>query len=1138
MKKGKGFLLLAMLLFIMSCMLLPETTAAEQVRPEAEKAEETKEESDGQSQQTAGETEEEQTDLITVEAEIQGAYQFGDMPSSAENEIAFFSMDQPDEEKEEAAKEFIYRSLMKGEKGVDISDYDIPVSRLNGMLASLLNEHADLYFVSQRYSYSCVDIDSSVDSSVYILIFTFVETDGEAFYKETRAALSVVKEGMSDLQKVIALHDYLAINCEYDKENYDNHTIPDESYSAYGVLVNHTGVCNGYALAYGYLLEQVGIRSFKVRSAAMNHAWNLVELDGSYYHVDVTWDDPTWDLVGRARHQYMLKSDNALAGHYDWEVSGEGYSAANTKYDNVFWNDVDSPLVLDGEQWNDCYYIIFDSRSKTGKIKKTSLSTLSDAGTEIADIGRWENKNWYWGKAYSGLSLYQNRLYYNDTSSICSIAKDGTDKRVEFEADTTSGYIYGSAFCQGKVCYSLHTTPNFTGKETVLTADIAIKEEEPTEFPVKKVLLSEDELVLLEGETAVLQASLAPAYTTVTDSDISWESSNPSVATVQNGTVTAVSAGQCTITATAGGKQGTCELKVYAGHHQGDIASGRDGRIVWRIDANGTLILEGTGDFQEKRTERPWSWDYKEKIKAAKINVSKITDVSYLLYGCSNLESIEISGFDTSRVTDMSFMFTGCSSLSDLDLSGLDTVNVTNMSSMFSGCSSLTNLDVSGFDTSRVTDMSFMFSGCSSLTNLDLSSFDTSSLVYTYNMFYFSFNLKNLDLSRFDTSNVIDMEYMSRMLVGCLDLEEVRFPANLAKAIALPQQEGNHWEDENGEIRSEAVKGLPSAMTYYSVADGEQNPSGGGNEGQNPSGDGNEGQAPSEGSETPNPSGGGEGQSPSEGNGEQDSSNPNQGNTDQKPDTSTTPTETSGSDSVTSVNLNKTSVTLLRGKTILLTAAVEPNNAIDKTVKWSTSDNKVATVTNNGNVEAIGMGEATITAQAGGKTATCKVTVPEVKLTATSAPLQVKSSTTAIKVDEKYPFNDKVKSWESSNKKVAAVNKNGKITAKKKGTAKITVTMESGATATCKITVQTKKVTTKKLKMSQKKIILNKGKSQKLEVTRNPITATEKITWSSSKQSVVTVNKNGKVKAKKKGTATITAKTSNGKKATCKITVK
>ena len=51
----------------------------------------------------------------------------------------------------------------------------------------------------------------------------------------------------------------------------------------------------------------------------MNHAWNLIVLNGQYYQVDVTWDDPTWDLIGRACHTYMFCSDDAFSGHSDWK---------------------------------------------------------------------------------------------------------------------------------------------------------------------------------------------------------------------------------------------------------------------------------------------------------------------------------------------------------------------------------------------------------------------------------------------------------------------------------------------------------------------------------------------------------------------------------------------------------------------------------------------------------------------------------------------------------------------------------------------------------------------------------------------------------------------------------------------------
>lgn len=240
---------------------------------------------------------------------------------------------------------------------------------------------------------------------------------------------------------------------------------------------------------------------------------------------------------------------------------------------------------------------------------------------------------------------------------------------------------------------------------------------------------------------------------------------------------------------------------------------------------------------------------------------------------------------------------------------------------------------------------------------------------------------------------------------------------------------------------------------------------------------------------------------------------------------------------VTSVTLSAPSLVIPKGKSQTLSAATAPlKNAA---ITWKSSDESVATVS-NGTVTAKKAGDAMITVTAvGGVSASCKVTVAEVKLNAASATLKTKQSSTALKIESKYPKNDAVSSYKSSNPNVVKVSGKGKLTAcKKTGTAVITVTMKSGATAACKITVQKGKVTTKKLVMNVKKLTLKKKKSATLSVTRNPVTAAEKITWSSSDKKVATVTGKGKVTAKKKGKAIITAKTSNGKKATCRITVK
>ena len=133
---------------------------------------------------------------------------------------------------------------------------------------------------------------------------------------------------------------------------------------------------------------------------------------------------------------------------------------------------------------------------------------------------------------------------------------------------------------------------------------------------------------------------------------------------------------------------------------------------------------------------------------------------------------------------------------------------------------------------------------------------------------------------------------------------------------------------------------------------------------------------------------------------------------------------------------------------------------------------------------------------------------------------------------------DSVKSWTSSNKKIVTVDKNGKIKAgKKTGNAKITVTLKSGKKATLKVKVQSAKVKTTKITGLKTKLTLKKGKSLTLKPLVAPITSQEKVTYSSSNKKVAAVTKNGVVKGKKKGTATITVRSGKAAKK-IKITIR
>lgn len=189
-------------------------------------------------------------------------------------------------------------------------------------------------------------------------------------------------------------------------------------------------------------------------------------------------------------------------------------------------------------------------------------------------------------------------------------------------------------------------------------------------------------------------------------------------------------------------------------------------------------------------------------------------------------------------------------------------------------------------------------------------------------------------------------------------------------------------------------------------------------------------------------------------------------------------------------------------------------------ISWKSSNEKVATVNSSGVVTAVKKGSVTITATTGGKKLTCKINVLDRSLNKTELNMYVGHTTTLT-----YTGGSGTVKWKSSNKKVISVDSNGVLTAKGSGTATITAT-RNGVKLTCTV-----KVYNQALNKHEISLYIGKTKTLKLKG------AYKKVTWKSSNTSVATVDKNGVVKGKKKGEATITAK-HDGKTYTCKVTVK
>ncbi len=274
---------------------------------------------------------------------------------------------------------------------------------------------------------------------------------------------------------------------------------------------------------------------------------------------------------------------------------------------------------------------------------------------------------------------------------------------------------------------------------------------------------------------------------------------------------------------------------------------------------------------------------------------------------------------------------------------------------------------------------------------------------------------------------------------------------------------------------------------------------------------------------------------------------------------STTPTVTSSTPSpstpvaVSGVALDKKVATVNVGKKVTVKATVTPANADNKTLAWTSSNTKIATVS-NGVVKGVKAGRVIITAKTtdgSNISATCTVTVKQpvtsISLSKKATMYTGKKLTLKAKVNPANASN-KALTWKSSNAKVAKVSSKGIVTGVKAGTVKITATAKDGSrkSATCTVTVRQ---SVSKITLSKTNVVLpKKGSSYNVRVTVAPKNAYNKnVTVKSANTKVVKVSastvksgKTVKITAVKKGKTKVafTAKDGSKKSATCKVTVK
>lgn len=244
-----------------------------------------------------------------------------------------------------------------------------------------------------------------------------------------------------------------------------------------------------------------------------------------------------------------------------------------------------------------------------------------------------------------------------------------------------------------------------------------------------------------------------------------------------------------------------------------------------------------------------------------------------------------------------------------------------------------------------------------------------------------------------------------------------------------------------------------------------------------------------------------------------------------------------------SITLNKSSLSLDLNKTAQLTATVNPADAIDQSVNWTSISPNIATVDKSGKVKAVKVGSTTITATANGNP-----TIKEsIEVTVTIVPKSLKLSKASMNIAKNQsvkvtatlaPSNvtNPTVVWKSSNTKVAKVDSKGNIKGNANGSATITATAKANSEVVKQVKVN---VSTKTVKVNKTSLTMTTGKTGQLTATVSPSDSTDKtVKWSTSNKKIATVSNKGKVTGKSKGTAIITATVKDAKTVKVKVTVK
>lgn len=343
---------------------------------------------------------------------------------------------------------------------IDVTSYNIKTNRFSELWnyfisASIQQEHPELFYLS-----GCqISLEQDTVTNIFpeYLSESYIKEAQNQITNELENIKSLLSDDMSDFEKILVVHDYIVNNYSYDT-TYKSRTLDT-------MVLQKTGVCQGYTYLFKYVMDNIGIDCVTVPSDENNHIWNKVKINGEWYNIDLTSDDPIYEdsyipfSTEICRDFFILNDDELISSgnestsawnDYKWDGQTPVEISDSTVYSDSIARQISGNIIPK----NGKFYVFSNFDIFTGQ---NNLAVVDLDNNTITSVYKGSSYfTWKpWGKPLSfyvgqlsSLISFNNELYFNSPNKVYRYddAANTAEEVFEYEPETpdvSKTYIWG-----------------------------------------------------------------------------------------------------------------------------------------------------------------------------------------------------------------------------------------------------------------------------------------------------------------------------------------------------------------------------------------------------------------------------------------------------------------------------------------------------------------------------------------------------------------------------------------------------------------------------------------------------------------------------------------------------------------------